>query len=100
MACDALTQHGNAAHQSLRPQNFVEGVVMIDVSHLESMADASHQVNRDHRIALGPAPVSASTDLHFFTTGSSGLSWGKLLTKVTPCNNNAQEQPQRLLQQC
>ena len=95
-----MTQHGNAAHQSLRAQNSIHGVVMIDVVHLESMADASHQVNWDHRIALGPAPVSASTDLHFFTTGSSGLSWGKRLTKVTPCNSNAQEQPQRLLRQC
>ena len=79
--------------------NLDESVVMIDVRHLETMADASHQSSWDHRIALGPAPVLVSTDLHFFTTGSSGLSWGKRLTKVTPCNN-AQEPPQRLLQQC
>jgi hypothetical protein len=80
-------------------QNLGECVVMIDVSHLETMADASHQVNWEYSIALGPAPVSASADLHFFTTGSSGLSWGKRLRKVTPCNT-AQEPPQRLLQQC
>ena len=79
--------------------NLGEGVVMIVLSHLENMADASHQVNWDYSIALGPAPVSASADLHFFTTGSSGLSWGKRLKKVTPCNT-AQEPPQRLLQQC
>ncbi len=66
---------------------------------LQIHADVSHQIGRGQRIALPAAPASASTDLHLFTTGSSGLLCGKRLTKVTPCDSTTQGLPERLLQQ-